>query len=164
MKIMHITRVAPYVFLFLNSVWIMSCKPESIDKDIKTQLAVKAKTELNYAGLQYTVSNGILTLGGKCPTEKAKNELIREVEGIAGVKQVIDQIQIAPVLIGTDYALKSAVDSVLAKYPSAMAHVQDSSVTLTGQVKAKQLQNLLTGLDGLHPKQINNQLLVQEDL
>lgn len=43
-----------------------------------------------------------------------------------------------------------------------MAQVQDSSVTLMGQVRGKQLQNLLIGLDNLHPKQITNQMMVQE--
>lgn len=103
---MRLKWIMSYMVLLLNVFWITNCKPEDIDKGIKTQLAMKSKTELNYAGLQFTVAEGVLTVGGKSPTEKAKNEVLKEVKGIAGVQQVVDQTQIAPVLIGTDYALK----------------------------------------------------------
>jgi hypothetical protein len=155
---MNKIALAGIMFAWLGT----SCKQEQIDKDIKKQLALKAKTEIHYAGLYYTVAEGVLTLSGKSPTEKAKQAALKEIEGLAGVKQVIDQIQVAPVVIGTDYTLKYTVDSVLTEYPLALAEVQDSVITLRGQVKGKQLQNLLTGIDDLHPKQVHNLLLVQE--
>ena len=156
-------RCSRLILLCLGLLLSTGCNRQSIDQDIKTQLALKAKTELNYAGLQYTVNAGTVTLGGRCPTPKAKSEVVRSVKDIAGVKQVVDQIQVAPLLIGTDYALKSAVDSVLAKHPLALAVVRDSVVTLTGQVEEKQLQNLLSGLSGLYPKQVHNQLQIRQE-
>ncbi len=152
-----------FLLLGLGSLLTAGCNRHAMDQDIKTQLALKAKTELNYAGLQYTVNGGAVTLSGKCPTPKAKSEVLRSVKDIAGVKQVVDQVQVAPLQIGTDYTLKSAVDSVLAKHPLALAQVQDSVVTLTGQVDEKQLQNLLSGLSSLYPRQVRNQLQLRPE-
>ena len=167
----HRKRVTPFVrvrsFLLLlfclGLLLTAGCNRQAIDQDIKTQLALKAKTELNYAGLQYTVNGGTVTLGSRCPTPKAKSEVLRSVKDIAGVKQVVDRVRVAPLLIGTDYTLKSPVDSVLARHPLALARVQDSVVTLTGQVDEKQLQNLLSGLSSLYPKQVHNQLQIRQE-
>ncbi len=153
----------PFLLFCLGLLLTTGCNQQSIDQDIKTQLALKAKTELNYAGLQYVVNGGTVTLSGKCPTLKAKSEVVRLVKDMAGVKQVVDQVQVAPLVIGTDYTLKSAVDSVLAKHPLALAEVQDSVVTLIGQVDEKQLQNLLSELSSLYPKQVHNQLQSRQE-
>ncbi len=52
-----------------------------------------------------------------------------------GVKEVISNIQIPPVVIGTDQLLKQAVDSVLMNYASVEAVTKDSIVNLLGQDK-----------------------------
>ena len=58
-----------------------------------------------------------MTLNGECATDKSKNTVEKTVKAVYGVKDVVDNIAVAPVVIGTDQQLKQGVDSVLEDYP-----------------------------------------------
>ena len=51
--------------LFVSSILFLGCKSQ--DKDIKQAIAVHAKEELMFAGINYIVTNGTVTLTGNCP-------------------------------------------------------------------------------------------------
>ena len=48
-----------------------ACK--SKNKDVKQGIAVHAKEELMFAGINYNVTNGVSTLTSNCPSEELKN-------------------------------------------------------------------------------------------
>ena len=48
-----------------------ACK--SKNKDVKQAIAVHAKEELMFAGINYNVRNGVSTLTSNCPSEELKN-------------------------------------------------------------------------------------------
>ncbi|HEX8331444.1 MAG TPA: hypothetical protein VF622_02410, partial [Segetibacter sp.] len=62
---------------------------------------------------------------------------------------------------GTDQALKESVDSVLKTYPAVQAITVDSIVALEGKVESSQLPKLLSALNSLRPRFIENKLVVQ---
>jgi BON domain len=135
-----------------------SCSPKQKDKDIKAMLATTAKTDVTFAGVNYIVSNGVVTLSGACPAKKYKDQVVSTVKETSGVKRVVDHINIAPVQLTGDFALKQSVDSVLMKYPTVEATVQDSTVILQGQTEDKELPKLEQALSSLQVKGIENQL------
>jgi hypothetical protein len=79
---------------------------------------------------------------------------------MSGVKEVVNQLVMAPVVLNSDHLLKQSVDSVLKKYPTMMTNVQDSIITLQGEIENKQLPDLLKAINKLHPKGIHQQLVI----
>jgi osmotically-inducible protein OsmY len=154
----------------LRSVWILigltaclfsGCGQQKQDRNIKADIATKARTDLNFAGVSYMVADGIVSLTGKCPTQKAKDEVEKTVRDISIVKDIVSTIEIAPVILGADQALKESVDSVLMHYARVQAVVMDSTVLVRGVVEQKDLQELMSGLQSLQPRKLDNQLTVQ---
>jgi osmotically-inducible protein OsmY len=139
----------------------LGCNQQSKDKEIKADIAVKTKSDLNFVGVNYTVEQGTVTLTGKCPSDKSKAEAEQTIKGINIIKGINNQIIIAPVTITADLPLKQAVDSVLKDYPTIQADVLQNVVTLTGKAKKQDASQLLPALNSLHPASISNQLLVE---
>lgn len=147
MKILKIT------LLVLLQVVVQSCTPS--DADLKADLITKSQREINFTGVSFLVENGVVTINGSCPSEVAKTTVEKTVKGVHGVKEVISNITIAPVTIGTDHQLKQGVDSVLMKYPMVQAVVLDSIVTLNGKAQdIKKSDELLTAIKSLQPRSI----------
>ncbi len=161
MNRMCLKRLAAYLLVCLIGLSWIGCSQRYKDTHTKADIATKAKTELDFVGVNYTVVGGVVTLIGKCPTQKARVAVEKKVSEIVGVKQVVNQIAIAPVVINADYPLQQAVDSVCMKYAQALGHVQDSIVTVKGEVEHKELTKLMTALDSLHARKVENQLAVK---
>src|SRR5947209_14049420 len=121
---------------------LAGCSKQTIDKETKADLISKAKDQPTFAGVTFSVNGGIVSLSGTCATKKDRSEVEASVRDLAGVKEVIDNIVIAPVVIGTDRQLKQSVDSAMKEYPSVMASVRDSVVVLSGQGKDKDISKI----------------------
>jgi osmotically-inducible protein OsmY len=149
--------------LILISVFYLlvfcSCSQQYKDEEIKKDLTSKAKKEKNFAGVRFVVDNGVVTLSGECPTEKVRNEVQSKVEKVYAVKEVINHMTVAPVIIGTDQKLKQGIDSVLSKYPGVLAIVKDSMVQLQGKAQAKDQDKLLSAIQKLGPRQLQNEVV-----
>jgi hypothetical protein len=128
------------------------------DKDIKADLATKAEEQKDFAGVNFTVSNHVVTLSGNCPTLKSKSSVETTTKGIYGVKQVVNNIQVAPVVIGTDQLLKKGIDSILKEYPGITAVTKDSIVYLQGKVPDEKVVKLKDAINTLKPKAVDARL------
>ena len=135
------------------------CSQQHKDVEIKKDLTAKAKNEKNFAGVHFVVNDGIVSLSGECPTEKIRSEVVNKVKSIYAVKEVINHIAVAPVVIGTDQQLKQSIDSVLKTYPGVEAIVKDSIVQLQGRAQGKDQQKLLSAIQQLQPKQLQNEVV-----
>ena len=135
---------------------MVSCRQK--DVTIKSDLVTKAKEDKDFTGVTFMVENGIVTLNGECPTEKAKSSVEKTVKDLYGVKDVVNNIRIAPVVIGLDLLLKESVDSVTKKYASVEALTKDSIVFLNGRIEKDKVEKLMTALNSLKPKTVVNGL------
>jgi osmotically-inducible protein OsmY len=138
---------------------LSGCSQQGKDKEIKADLTAKAKEDKNFAGVRFMVNNGIVTLSGECPTAQAKDKVESTVKRVYAVKEVTNNIAIAPVIIGTDQQLKQGVDSILSKYPGVEAIVIDSMVRLQGQAESKDQEKLLSAVKTLQPRNLESQIL-----
>lgn len=137
---------------------VLSCSSEKRDQQIKADLVSKAKEDINFAGVMFTVSNARVYLWGSCPTERSR-ALVREKIGtIHVIKAVNDQIKVNAVEVDRDLDLKLKADSVSAKYPGVAVSVSDNVVTLVGKVAPDKLNVLIASIAQLNPKAIRNQL------
>lgn len=146
--------------LFLNLLFfaLCSCSQQHNDIEIKRDLTSQAKGNKEFFGVRFMVNDGLVTLSGECPTEKARDLVVDKVKRTYAVKDVISKITIAPVIIGTDEQLKQGVDSILKTYPGVQAIVKDSIVQLQGNADVKDQNKLLSAIQKLQPKSLQSEV------
>jgi osmotically-inducible protein OsmY len=145
--------------LLITVVILFGCTPK--DSDIKKSIAISAKEDLMYAGVNYDVHNGIVTLSGNSPSEELKNKLIKRLQSTGGVKNVVDNITIGPVVLNNDFVLKQKVDSVLSSYASVESTVQKGVVTLNGSAKKDEANKVVQSLQQLPVVDVRNNLSIR---
>ncbi|HYH14439.1 MAG TPA: BON domain-containing protein [Flavisolibacter sp.] len=138
----------------------LSCSPQMKDRAIKEHIAVKAKEDINFAGVNYTVEKGTVSLSGYAPTLQARQQVESDVKGIAGVKDIKSSLAIGPVVIDQDFPLKQSIDSVLMKYNKVQAQVENGRVVLLGQASQEETNKLMKVIQQLPISSIDNQLVI----
>src|SRR4051812_1231496 len=143
---------------YMLIVAFCSCSQQYKDEEIKKDLTSKVKNEKDFIGVRFVVSDGIVRLSGECPTVQARSKVESKVRSMYAVKAVLNNIAVAPVVIGTDQQLKQGVDSVLKTYPGVEAITRDSIVYLDGKVPDDQVIKLKNDLNTLKPKMVDARL------
>jgi osmotically-inducible protein OsmY len=161
-KIMRMLLLPTFV-LFVS---LAACNSKPKDADVKTSVdnAISANSDLS--GTYTDVKDGVVTLSGQVKDEAAKASAETLAKGVKGVKSVTNNLTVAPppaapVEITADDPLKASVDNTIKAYPGVAATVKDGVITLTGQIKRVDLQNLMKALNTLKPKKIENQLTIK---
>lgn len=134
---------------------------QTSDQEIRADIAIKAQQDLNFAGLHYTVSNGIANFTGNCPSEKAFKKIQQTIKNIHVLKAVNYNVNIAPVKLDTLTPIKLQVDSLLAQYPQVIAKVDTASITLKGTITALNKAKLIKALSLTHYSAVNDSLTVR---
>ena len=160
-KIMRMLALPTFI-LFVS---LAGCNSKTSDADVKTSVdnAISANSDLS--GTYTDVKDGVVTLSGQVKDEAAKSLAETTAKGVKGVKSVDNNLTVAPppaapVEITADDPLKASVDNTIKEYPGVAATVKDGVITLTGQIKRADLQNLMKALNTLKPKKIENQLTI----
>jgi len=149
------------MMLSFMSLHFVSCKAKNKDADINTAIQAKQQSDASFAGVNATVSEGVVTLNGQCNDDNCKTNAEKAVSGIDGVKKVVNNITVAAVTVTQDDPLKAGAENVVSKYEGVQAEVMNGVVTLRGQVKRSDLQKLMMQLNELQPKKIDNQLIIK---
>ena len=143
----------------------ISCKPK--DADIKAEIDKSIQSNPDMSGLSADVKDGVVTLTGTCKDNECKAKCATAVQGMKGVKSVVDNITIpapppppAPVVIAADDPLAKAVADAVKDHPTVKAEVKDGVITLTGDIKKDELKKLMPLLQSLKPKKVDNKLTV----
>lgn len=130
------------------------------DQEIKADIAQKAKNDLNFAGVNYTVQNKIVTLTGNCPSVKARQKVWQTVKDINVISGIVNRVQIAPVILNEDLTLKEAADSVLADYPGVTATVKNGRIALAGMVDQEAGKQLKMAIGRLPAAAVETGLII----
>jgi hypothetical protein len=130
------------------------------DSEIKTDITMAAKESVAFAGVNYMVMDGIVILTGTCATAGDRDKVLQKMEYINRVKDVEDNIRIAPVLLTADLSLKLVGDSVLMRYPTLQCSVQDSVITVYGTTDDKSLKKALAGMAELNAKGVEQKVSI----
>lgn len=157
--------LAIMLWLMAVSSVLLSCKVK--DTTIQTGIDTKLKGMSDVNTVTASVKNGIVTLSGETKDEAGKASFEAAITGIKGVKQVINNITVAPpppvqapVVITADDPLAKSVTDATKDFPTVKASVKDGIITLTGEIKKDDLKKLMMSLNTLKPKKIANQLTI----
>ena len=152
--------VLPFL-LALISFQMQSCKGNR-DADIQTAIASETQNNPNLAGVSATVVDGVVTLTGQCEDEDCRKNAEKAVKKIDGVKNITNNITVtSSVTIRPDEELRENAEKIISKYKNVQAGVSNGIITLRGEVKKDKLTQLMMELNDLHPKRIENQLVVK---
>ncbi len=116
------------------------------------------------AGVTVTVVKQVATLTGTVADDSMKAYAESTVAGVENVKSVVNQLEVvppAPDYTALDAAINAAMADVLKDYKAVSATVQDGKITLTGDIKEKDLPALMEKLNALNPVEIVNNLTVK---
>ena len=64
-----------------------SCKGKNKDADISAAIQSKTQTDASFAGVNASVTDGVVTLTGQCNDENCKTNAEQAVKDIDGVKK-----------------------------------------------------------------------------
>ena len=166
MKLRHFMTML--VIAFTMSTTIYSCKGKNRDAEIQTEINNKISSDASSSGITATVSEGVVTLTGECKDAACKTNWEQSAKSIEGVKSVNNNITIAaaepapaPVEITADEPLKASANDAVKEYKNVTAEVNNGVITLRGEIKRADLQNLMMKLNALKPKKIENQLVIK---
>jgi len=139
-----------------------SCKPS----DEQLQKAVTTGISAVSSAVSSEVKKGEVTLSGVVESEDLKAAVEQAAKAVKGVASVVNNIQVqlpAPV-ITPDQAFQTAISAAVAAGGDAFSKVavavQDSIVTLTGDIKKADLQKVMQVVNGLQPKKVVNSLTI----
>lgn len=156
------------LLIAVSGVFMVSCKGKVKDSDIQMAIDEKVRTISGLGTARASVQEGVVTLSGEVTDETAKVAYESAVKTIPGVKQVNNNLTVAPppaapepVVISPDETLRNAVTEAIKAYNGVKADVKDGVVTLTGNIKKAELQVLMPTLHALKPKKIENKLTIK---
>ena len=140
--------------LVICALSMVSCNSYERDRQIKADLTIKAKEDVNFAGVNFIVRNCNVKIWGYCPTYKSRMAIIQKLGTIHVIRRIDNQLVIRPLTIGQDFYLKQLADSLLATHPESWAVITDRNIILKGNIKEKQLPKLLQAIHQRIPERI----------
>ncbi|MGK2862074.1 MAG: BON domain-containing protein [Chitinophagaceae bacterium] len=135
----------------------VSCNNKPDDKQIQENVTKQLQENKNYAGVNSTVKDGIVTLNGMCEGDNCSTDIENNIKVVEGVQKVENNITKDN---STDLTMRTSVQSIITKYPGVQADVAAGVIALRGSIDRDNLQALMSDLSSLHPEKIDNQLVV----
>lgn len=142
------------MFVLVTGSLLMACNGNT-DEDIQQSVQEKIKDQ---QGVTASVQDGVVTLSGNCEGENCAENIASQVKEVNGVKEVKNEISSEQ---ETDLTLRTSVHEVISKYEGVEADVAAGVVVLRGIINRDQVQPLITEIENLQPKKIDNQLAIQ---
>lgn len=153
-------KLKSLVLMMALSLVLFSCSPK--DADIQKAITEKMATTPGMSAMTVSVTEGVVTISGQCKDEASKASYENTIKGIKGVKSIVNNCTIpAPVVINPDENLIIAVQTVVKNYPGVTSNISQGVVTLTGEIKKDNLMPLMQSIQALHPKKVENKLIIK---
>lgn len=131
---------------------------QASDKEIRADIAGKAQQDLDFAGLHYTVKNGVVQFTGRVHSEKAYAKIQQIIQSIHVIKEAKYNVLIAPVVLDTLTEVKLVADSITASYPLVIADVHQHDVTLKGAISSNEKSGLIKAIRAKYKGEVKDSL------
>ncbi len=150
-------------FILAVGVGTTSCKKVK-DADVQTAVQTALAANPDLAGVSVAVLNQVATLTGTVKDDAAKAYAATTATAVQNVKSVINNIQVvppAPDYTALDAALNTGLADALKDHKTVKAEVKDGVVTLTGEIRKRDLPTLMQKVNALNPQQVVNNITVK---
>ncbi len=142
---------------------VASCKKVN-DADVQKTAQEVLMVDPALAGVVVTVQEQVATLTGIVENEAAKAAAESAVAAVENVKSVVNQIEVvppAPDYSELDAAINAALADAMKDHATVTATVENGVITLTGEIRERDLPTVMQKLNALNPVQIVNNLTVK---
>lgn len=147
---------------------LSSCAPSDEQISEAVQNALTANASLS--PVSASVKDGVVTLSGEVESDELKSMAASSLTGIKGVKSVVNSVTVKPKGPSPEELKKMADDALLSKVnenfatykiEGVTATVSDGVVTLTGDVKRANLQNVMKAAMESGATKVENQMTIK---
>jgi osmotically-inducible protein OsmY len=142
---------------------VASCKKVN-DADVQKAAQEVLMADPALAGVVVTVQEQVATLTGIVDDDVAKAAAESAVAAVENVKSVVNHIEVvppAPDYSELDAAINAALADAMKDHATVTAAVENGVITLTGEIRERDLPTLMQKLNALNPVQIVNNLTVK---
>ncbi len=113
------------------TLFFVSCKPK--DADIKAKVEEALKADNMMTGTTVDVNEGVVTLGGQCKDDECKAHCQKTVEGVKGVKSVVNNCMIAAPATPPPASMTTELDAATQqKVKDGLKDIKGVTVTFEG--------------------------------
>ncbi|HTF18725.1 MAG TPA: BON domain-containing protein [Chryseolinea sp.] len=149
-------------------LFVAGCKPS--DEKISAAVTEALKANPSLSVVSAAVNDGVVTLTGEVEEDALKSSAETLVAAVKGVKSVNNSLTVKPkgptpeeLAKTADEALITQVNTNFATYKveGITATVQDSVVTLTGDIKRSNLQNAMKAAMESGAKKVENKMTIK---
>ena len=139
----------------------MSFGAVSCKKKVDTVALQNQATEIVSTNPNASVTidkDGVAHLQGTYPNQEEKDAAIAQLEGISGVKSVMDMATVvAPVEVtsAVDPAVQQRVQDAVKDFPGVKVEVVNNELTLTGNATPEQARKIKESVDALKVGKVN---------
>jgi hyperosmotically inducible protein len=153
-----------FVFVALVAT-LNACKPSDEKIGAAVNQAIAANSSLS--PVTATVKEGVVSLSGEVETDELKALAESTLKAVKGVKSIANNLTVKPkgptaeeLAAMADNALLAKVNEAFTTYKvtGIVAAVKDGIVTLTGDVKRKELQNVMKAAMETGAVKVENQM------
>ena len=157
------------LFLFFGlMIFTTGCKPSDEKITAAVQSALDNNPSLN--SVSPSVNDGVVTLNGEVETEADKELAESSLSGVKGIKSINNSVTVKPSGPSPEEAKKMADERILTlvnqnlttyKVQGVNATVEDSVVTLTGEITRANLQNAMKAASESGAARVENKMTIK---
>ena len=118
--------------LFALAISFNSCKKKMKDADIKAAVETALKADPMSATTMVSVDKGVATISGECKDDACKAHCAEIVKGIKGVKEVVNNCTVAPVVAPPASMTMDLDDATQQKVKDGLKDIKGVSVEFSG--------------------------------
>ena len=155
--------VSMFALILALGVATTSCKQVK-DTDIQAAVSTALGANPDLAGVAVAVKDKVATLTGTVKDDAAKAYAESTAKTVEHVKSVVNNIEVvppAPDFTSIDAALNTGLADALKDHKTVKAEVKDGVVTLTGDIRKRDLQTLMQKVNALNPREVVNNITVK---
>ncbi len=151
------------------SLGSVSCKKKVSDTDLQTRATTVVTAN---PGASVEVKDGVAHLSGTFETQEAKDEMIRQLKAINGIKDVHDMSTVAPAATtmpapvetqsAVDPAVQQKVQDAVKDIPGIKVEVINGELTLTGNISFSDARKVKESVDALKVGKVNYNYTVKQ--
>ncbi len=161
MKVFRLLSMITLIFAL--GIGATSCNNVK-DADIQNNAQTLLNANPDLTGVTVTVQDKVATLTGIVKDDATKAYAESTVAGVENVRSVVNQLEVippAPDFSALDASINAGLADALKDHKTVTATVQDGVITLSGEIRERDLPALMQKLNALNPEQIVNNVTVK---
>ena len=152
-----------FLSIVLSGLLMFSCRPN--DTKLRTEVGNALST--NYPQVNYTVTEGVVTLSGNVTSDQIRTGAEQAAKSVKNIKSVTNNISVRTPIVtrssDTDVTLRTQIITKMVNkgFNDVKVDVRDGEVILSGQVARNDLQEVMKIANESNPRKVTNQLTLK---